>query len=65
MVGLDYVVMRALQLVIKSTGGVQTCNHEQQIFEGASRAGIVSTMDLFFAQHNQHFSLTLSFVQLE
>ena len=35
-VGLGYVVMRALQLVIKSTGDVQTCNHEQRIFEGAS-----------------------------
>ena len=40
-VGLGYVVMRALQLVIKSTGGIQTCNHEQRIFEGASRTGIV------------------------
>ena len=27
-VGFGYVVMRALLLVIKSTGGVQTCNHE-------------------------------------
>ena len=35
-IGLGYVVMRALQLVIKSTGCVQTYNHEQRIFEGAS-----------------------------
>ena len=41
MVGLGYVVMRVLQLVIKSTGGVQTYNHEQRIFEGASCAGMV------------------------
>ena len=40
-VGVGYVAMKNLQLVIKSTGVVRTCNHEQRIFEGASWAGMV------------------------